>query len=176
MRVPDRVGRPPTPGSAGSSSSLPRRSSISRSLDGRKSSSALDLPIPPPEEPAPALTLLPQNPVHAALETVPIPDAAPALESDSASPAPKAPQTSGPQTNGTPTVYPSPSPAPELDAASSFSHPAYFDPVPPIMTSGARQDEEQDPFADPPARVELRGASPQREDYAASSSGSVFFF
>ncbi|KAJ7910716.1 hypothetical protein B0H13DRAFT_2329017 [Mycena leptocephala] len=151
--VPDRVGRPPTPGSAGSSSSLPRRSSISRSLDGRKSSSALDLPIPPPEEPAPAL---PQNPVRAALETVPIPDAAPALESNSTSPAPKAPQTSGAQTNsnsnGTPTVYPSPLPqsssviswpAPELDAASPFSHPAYFDPLstngapPPSLTSFA---------------------------------------
>jgi hypothetical protein len=47
------------------------------------------------------------------------------------------------------------------------------------MTSGAtggaveeqepRLDEEQDPFADPPA-------SPQREDYAASGSGSVFCF
>ncbi|KAJ7860752.1 hypothetical protein B0H13DRAFT_2569065 [Mycena leptocephala] len=172
--VPDRVGRPPTPGSAGSSSSLPRRSSISRSLDGRKSSSALDLPIPPPEEPAPALNLLPAFEAEfaptPASTTVPIPDAAPALESDSTSPAPKAPQTSGPQTNGnsngTPTVYPSPWPAPELDAASPFAHPAYFDPVPPIMTSAARQDEEQDPFADSPA-------SPQREDYAASGSGPI---
>ncbi|KAJ7910718.1 hypothetical protein B0H13DRAFT_2485394 [Mycena leptocephala] len=161
--VPDRVGRPATPGSAGSSSSLPRRSSISRSLDGRKSSSALDLPIPPPEEPAPTLTLLPALQTEFAPTpagtTVPIPDAAPPL------PPPKRRR----QVSSSVVSWP----APELDAASPFSHPAYFDPVPPIMTSGTRQDEEQDPFADPPARVGMWRASAQREDYAASGSGPI---